>query len=176
MMRFLTRSVLCAAVIASPMVQAAEVRLQNAWMRPAPAGAETAKAYVDIASDGALELVGASTPAAKKVELVAVTVKDTTIEEKIVASLPVAAGTPTRLAFNGNHLLLSGITRDLGNGAPVPLTLTFKDAGGKTVQATTRILVRGLLRPEQVAPSPGTRLPAPELPMAPKLPKPPPTM
>jgi copper(I)-binding protein len=179
MIRIATRGVRCAllaAFLASAAAGAAEVKLHNAWMRPAPAGAESAKAYVDIASDSALALVGASTPAARKVLLVAVTVRDATIDEKPVRSLPISAGTPTRLAFNGSHLLLSGITRDIGNGDPVPLTLTFKDAGGKLLQVPTEILVRGLLRPEQVPATTGERLPAPQPPMTPKLPEPPPTM
>lgn len=161
---------------------AAEIKLQNAWMRPAPAGAETAKVYVDIASDTALELTGASTPFAKKVDLMLVTVKDTSIDEEVVKSLPVAAGKPTRLAFNGNHLQFAGITLDIGNGVPVPLTLTFKDAAGKEVRARTEILVRGLLRPEQVPAAAGAAaagskpMPAPQEPMVPKTPQPPPTM
>lgn len=173
------RAVLCALLVltATAPAKAADVKLQNAWMRPAPQGAATAKAYVDIASDSALELVGAASPAARKVSLVAVTVKDTSIDEKIVKSLPVAAGKPTRLAFNGNHLQLSDITRDIGNGVPVPLTLTFRDTAGKSLAVKTEILVRGLLRPEQVPAASGTtQLPAPEQPMVPKVPQPAPKM
>lgn len=178
MNRIALRGALCALLLVTAAVShAAEVKLQNAWMRPAPTGAESAKAYVDIASDTALELVGASTPAAKKVELIAVTVKDTSIDEKVVKALPVAAGKPTRLAFNGNHLQLSGITRDIGNGMPVPLTLTFKDAAGKSLQVSTDVLVRGLLRPDQVPAASGAAgMPAPEQPMVPKLPQPAPKM
>lgn len=172
MNRIALRAALCTLLLVNAASHAAEVKLQNAWMRPAPTGAASAKAYVDIASDTTLELVGASTPAAKKVNLIAVTVKDTSIDEKIVKSLPVAAGKPTRLAFNGNHLQLSGITRDIGNGAPVPLTLTFKDAAGKSLQVSTDVLVRGLLRPDQVPAAAGaTGMPAPEQPMTPKVPQ-----
>lgn len=176
---FALRAALCTLLVvsATAVADAADVTLQNAWMRPAPAGTATAKAYVDIASDRALELVGAASPAAKKVSLVAVTVKDTTIDEKVVKSLPVAAGKPTRLAFNGNHLRLSDITRDIGNGVPVPLTLTFRDTAGKSLEVKTEILVRGLLRPDQVpAASGATQMPAPEQPMVPKVPQPPPKM
>ena len=178
MNRIAMHAALCTLLAMTFTSHAAEVKLQNAWMRPAPKGAESAKAYVDIASDAALELVSASTPAAKKVDLIAVTVKDTSIDEKVVKSLPVAAGKPTRLAFNGNHLQLSGITRDIGNGVPVPLTLTFKDAAGKSMQVSTEVLVRGLLRPDQVpaAASGATHMPAPEQPMVPKLPQPAPKM
>lgn len=172
----LTSALALCAALASASATAADIMLANAWMRPAPAGASSAKVYVDITSDAPLELVGASTPAARRTDLVRVLIKDTTIDEQVVKSLPVAAGTPTRLAFNGDHLRLSGIVHDVGNGVPVPLTLVFKDRSGKTVNATTDVLVRGLLRPGQMSGS-GTRtMPAPEAPMVPKLPQPPPKM
>ena len=131
-------------------LHAADVTLKNAWMRPAAAGTERAQAYVDIVSDSALELTAASTTAAKEVEIVTTTMRSETIEEKVVKSLPVAAATTTRLAYNGNHLRLNGITRDIGNGDPIPVTLTFRDPTGKSLTVTTQIIVRGLLRPQQM--------------------------
>jgi copper(I)-binding protein len=47
---------------------------------------------------------------------------------------------------------LIDVTRNVGNGDPVPLTLVFKDSAGKTVEAATEITVRGLLLPQQVTP------------------------
>ena len=43
---------------ARPAPRRADIALSNAWMRPAPAGASSAKVYVDITSDAPLELVG----------------------------------------------------------------------------------------------------------------------
>jgi hypothetical protein len=40
----------------------------------------------------------------------------------------------------------------VANGDPVPLTLTFKDAAGRQVKATTDVVVRGLLSPQRTAP------------------------
>ncbi|MFO1316325.1 MAG: copper chaperone PCu(A)C [Burkholderiales bacterium] len=125
------------------------VTLRNAWMRPAPAGAASARAYVDIDSTAAVTLVGAATPLARKVELVRVKVIDDPATEETVATMPVAAGATTRLAYRGDHLRLVGITRDAGNGDPAPLTLTFRDGKGRLVKATTSITVRGLLLPQQ---------------------------
>ncbi len=140
---------LLAAASAWGSAVAGSPELKGAWMRPVPAGAELARAYVDIVSDVALELAGASTPLAQQVELVAVPVYSNPEAETLVATLPVTQGT-TRLAYRGNHLRLTGIRRDAGNGDRIPLTLRFRDAAGKEVTSSTEILVRGILTPRQV--------------------------
>jgi hypothetical protein len=150
----LTRAfaVLVALLAAAPLA-AAEIALSSVWMRPVQAGAKSARAYVDIRSDADLTLVGATTPLAKRVVLVHVKTLDDPASERAVKSFPVTAGTPTRLAYRGDHLRLMDIRRDAVNGEEVPLTLSFTDAKGKRVEAATRIVVRGLM-PE----------PAPDLP------------
>jgi len=129
---------------------ASDVVLKTAWMRPAAAGMAEARVYVDIVSEAELVLVGASTPVARKVELVEVTTKGDQSEEKVVASMPVPAGKMTRLAYRGSHLRFVEITRDLGNGTTVPVTLAFKSPDGKEVTATFNAQVRGLLTPQQL--------------------------
>ncbi len=109
-----------------------------------------ALAYVDIVSESDLELIGASTPFAKKVELVLVTMKDDTPESKVVTSMRVPAGKTTRLAYRGSHLRLVDITKDFGNGSVVPLTLAFKSAEGKELTASVDAQVRGVLLPRQM--------------------------
>lgn len=151
------------------LLHAADITLKSAWMRPAPGGAETARAYVDIESSAALQLVGASTPVARRVEIVLVRQIGDPASEEVVASLPVPAGTTTRLAYRGSHLRLIEIAHDLANGTSVPLTLTFKDAAGREVRATTNVLVRGLLLPQQMVPSSrdaASEAPVPSAPVA----------
>jgi copper(I)-binding protein len=143
-------TVALAGLVVALAAHAADVALTNAWMRPAPAGAETARVYVDIESSKALDLVGATTPVARGARIVVVRQIDDPASEVIVKSLPVQAGTTTRLAYRGNHLRLTGVLRDIGNGDPVPLTLTFRDARGKQTRATTNVLVRGLLTPQHM--------------------------
>ena len=128
----------------------ADVTLKSAWMRPAPQGADAARAYVDIVSDVPLTLVGASTPVAQKVLIVRVGTIGDPSTEKVVKTLAVPAQTPTRLAYLGDHLRLVKVKRDLANGTPVPITLKFKDTKGKPVEASTQVTVRGLLLPNQV--------------------------
>ena len=149
------RSRLRAIVATSALMVAAgalagEVTLKSAWLRPAAAGMGEAQAYVDIVSEADLELVGASTPFAKKVELVLVAMNNDSLEQKVVATLPVPGGKTTRLAYRGSHLRLVEITKSFGNGNSVPLTLAFKSADGKDVSATVDAQVRGLLQPQQM--------------------------
>ena len=143
-------ALLLAALAAHSLAYAAGVTLSTAWMRPAPAQAEAARVYVDIASDTTLELVGASTPVAREVVIVRVGTIGDESTEQVVKSFPVPAGRTTRLAYRGDHLRLVGIKRDLANGDPVPLTLAFKDAAGKRVEASTSVTVRGILLPQQM--------------------------
>ena len=124
-------------------------------MRPAPAGAQPARAYVDIESTANLKLVGAATPVAARVQFVRVGRIDDPASEVVVREMEVPAGTTTRLAYRGDHLRLTGIKRDLANGDPVPLTLTFRDAAGKRLVATTNVVVRGLLLPQHAPPPAG---------------------
>jgi periplasmic copper chaperone A len=125
---------------------AADIKLTSAWMRPATAGTD-ARAYVDIASDAPLTLVGATSPAARKVLLVRVTRYDGTDPGKVVAKIAVAPGTPTRLAYKGSHLRLVGVRNELLPGQTVPVTLQFRDAVGKRVSAQADVLVHGVALP-----------------------------
>ena len=141
MMRWI---VLVAALLALP-AYAVDIKLNSAWMRPADAGS-SARAYVDIVSDTPLRLTGAATPLARKVELVVVGRTDGTDPGKVVKALDVAPGTPLRLAYKGSHLRLVGVKKPLTNGAPVPVTLQFRDRSGRRYTAVADIRVHGLVQ------------------------------
>lgn len=126
--------------------QSPAIDLNSAWMRPALGGQARARAYVDIKSDAALTLTDATTPAARAIEIVTVAGTDGA-DETVVATVPVVPGTPTRLAFRGNHLRLLDIDRDLRNGEQIPVTLRFTDAQGRAVSATATVTVRGFTVP-----------------------------
>ncbi len=141
------------ALMAATTALAGDVTLKTAWMRPAAAGMPEAHVYVDIVSDTDLVLVGASTPVAKKVELVEMTVPGEPSEGRVVASMPVPGGKTTRLAYRGSHLRLVEVNKDLGNGTLVPVTLEFKAPDGKTTTARFEAQVRGLLPPPRTMPA-----------------------
>ena len=148
------------AMAASSIAMAGEVTLKSAWLRPAAVGMSEAQAYVDISSDADLVLVGASTPFAKKVELVLVSNKSDPPELKVVPAIEVPAGVTTRLAYRGSHLRLVEITKDFGNGTSVPLTRAFRSPEGRELTATIDAQVRGLLLPQQM-PMPARKTLAP---------------
>jgi len=148
-------SVLAVSLFVSLVASAADaptgsVTLKTGWLRPAAAGMAEAKVYVDITSETDLVLVGATTPVARKVELVDVTTKGEQSEARLVASMPVPAGKTTRLAYLGSHLRLVDINKDLANGNSVPITLAFKSPDGREVTAQFDARVRGLLLPQQM--------------------------
>ncbi len=147
--RLLTAAALAVALDAG--AQTAVVDLNSVWMRPAVAGQARARAYVDIRSDTALTLTEASTPVARAVEFVTVSGANGA-DETVVATLPVAPGTPTRLAFRGNHLRLLEINRDLFNAEQFPVTLRFTDAQGRAVSVTATVVVRGFIAPAEESP------------------------
>jgi copper(I)-binding protein len=133
--------------------QAVDIALGSAWMRPAAAGSD-ARAYVDIRSDAPLTLVGATSPVARRVELVVVKATDGTDPGKVARRIPVPADAPTRLAYKGSHLRLVGVRQDIVNGKSVPITLQFTGAGGKRYSATADVQVRGIVVPHADAPAP----------------------
>jgi periplasmic copper chaperone A len=128
----------------------AGITLKTGWLRPAAAGMAEARVYVDIVSATDLVLVGATTPVARKVELVDVTLKGDQSESRVVAAMPVPGGKMTRLAYRGSHLRLVDINKDLANGTVVPVTLAFKSPDGKDVAARFEAKVRGMLLPQQM--------------------------
>jgi copper(I)-binding protein len=146
-MRAMNRLLLaaCACAFAS-IAAAAQVSLSSVWMRPAAYGAD-ARVYVDIRSDANVDLVGATTPVAKKVEIVQVKTIGDPSTEKIVKKYAVPGGTTTRLAYLGDHLRLVGVKRSLDNGDPVPVKLRFVDDKGKRFEVETNVTVRGLTIP-----------------------------
>jgi copper(I)-binding protein len=136
----------CAYAFAS-IAGAAQVSLTSVWMRPAVEGAN-ARVYVDIKSDANVDLVGATTPVAKKVEIVQVETIGNPATEKVVKKYAVPGGTTTRLAYLGDHLRLVGLKRALDNGDPVPVRLRFVDDKGKRFEVEANVTVRGLTIPK----------------------------
>jgi len=144
---------LAAALAAS--IAAADVKLENGWLRPAYAGQPAAMVYVDIESTEALKLVDAKSPVAKGAQLVLVDPPGAESgRHKVVNELPVAANRPTRLAYLGSHVRLLVIQKDLLPGSMIPLELTFIDAKGARRSASTEAVVRGIAarRPEGTEP------------------------
>jgi len=140
-----TAAALWALAASIPAAAQGEVRLSDAWLRPAYQGQPRASVYVDIRATAAMKLVGAGTPVARRAELVVADPSDPDpAKQRVVKELAIAANADTRLAYLGNHVRLIDIKQDLKPGEVIKLELTFTDGTGKRRTATTEALVRGI--------------------------------
>jgi copper(I)-binding protein len=128
--------------LANAAAQAAVV-FRDGWMRPIEAGAAAAEAYVDVAADAALTIVGARTDIARRVDLVAAA----GTPRPAGRAWRIAPGETLRFARKGNVLALAGVTRSATNGDTVEIVFTFEDAEGRRFDARAPIVVRGLRPP-----------------------------
>jgi hypothetical protein len=122
------------------------------------AGSDPAGAYVVIDNAGGSDtLLGASSPAAARVELQEREgATDTDPGELVlVEELSIRGYDETRLQPGGSQILLSGLVRPLAAGDAVELTLDFERAGPVTVEArvaTYEEIAEVLLPPRLIIP------------------------
>jgi copper(I)-binding protein len=164
--RLIALTLVAVASVAPPLAaaDAAGIELDNAWLRPAIKGQPSAAVYVDIRSDTALKLVGASSPIANGAELIRNTTGGDPSDDEVVRELPVAEKGETRLALYGNYIRLKSITQDAKSGEKVALNLTFSDVKGRKQTVATEALVRGLL--PRIAPNAPPSIPPANVPPA----------
>ena len=115
------------------------ISVSGAWVRPAPAGGETA-AYFTVTNAGSKDdtLVGVSTPDAATAGLH----KTSTDASGMTGMAPtdsiaIPAGSIVELKAGGYHVMLTGVVRELVIGGSINLVLTFEHAG--VVRATAEV-------------------------------------
>ena len=113
----------------------AQVSVESPWARPTPPNAKLAAGYLTVVNAGAADrLVGASSPAAARVET-HMTRKDGDIfRMREVEHLDVPANGRLELKPAGAHLMLIDIRRPFRAGEKVPVTLRFEKAGEVKVE------------------------------------------
>lgn len=97
----------------------------------APAGTNAAM-YFDVVSDTADRLTGASTDVARISSIHRTDDAGTMIE---VDAVDLPAGVVVRFEPFADHIMLEDLERDLSPGDRVPITLSFDDNPGATVEA-----------------------------------------
>jgi periplasmic copper chaperone A len=120
----------------------ADVKIENAWARATPPGAKIGAGYMTIHNTGATadRLVGASSPAARKVEP-HVTVRDGDISRMRAApGYDVPANGTFELTPGGSHLMLMDLKAPLKEGDKLPLLLRFQRSGEVKVELEVRAL------------------------------------
>ena len=117
------------------LLAATPIKIEDPWARATPPGAKVGAGYMRIAG-GPDRLVGASSPAAGRVEL-HVTVK----EGDVMRMREVKAyDIPVELKPGGAHLMFVDLKAPFKEGTRVPVTLRFEKAGEMKVELPVRAL------------------------------------
>lgn len=114
----------------------AQVEVENPWSRATAPGAKVAAGYMVVRNNARTpdRLIGASTPAARKVET-HVTVRDGDIlRMREVPGYEIPPGGTFELKPGGPHLMFVDVRKPFAEGETVPVTLRFEKAGEKKVE------------------------------------------
>jgi copper(I)-binding protein len=114
----------------------AQVKIEKPWLRATPPGAAVGGGYMTIRNAGAApdKLVGASSPAAGRVELHVTSEQNGVMKMQPVAGYDVPAKGSFELKPGGAHLMFMELKAPFKEGDRVPVTLKFEKAGEVKVE------------------------------------------
>jgi copper(I)-binding protein len=118
----------------------AQVRIEEPWARATAPGAKVGAGYMKVTSGTADRLLGASTPAAARVELHVTEKQGDVLRMREVKAYDIPAKGGFELKPGGAHLMLVDLKAPLKEGATVPMTLRFEKAGEVKVELHVRAL------------------------------------
>lgn len=124
----------------------ASLEIEDAWARDTVGRTANAAVYMTMRSQQADRLLSASTPVAKKTDLMTMVSKDGAMAMAYVKAIDLPAGQPVRLDATGLHVWLADLNQPLRAGQTFPLSLRFEHAGERTVTVS-------IIAPTAVAPS-----------------------
>jgi hypothetical protein len=116
------------------------VKIEDPWARATPPGVKIGAGYMKITSTTADRLVGASSPAAARVELHVTEKKGDVLRMRQVKAYDIPAKGGFELSPSGAHLMLVDLKAPLKEGSKVPVTLRFEKAGEVKVELQVRAL------------------------------------
>jgi copper(I)-binding protein len=122
------------------LLAATPVKIEDPWTRATPPGAKVAAGYMRITSGAADRLIGASSPAAARVELHVTEKKGDVLRMRQVKAYDIPPRGGFELSPGGAHLMLVDIKAPFKEGTKVPLTLRFEKAGEVKVELQVRAL------------------------------------
>jgi copper(I)-binding protein len=176
MRRLLSTVILAALAATQPAVPsraqnapAGPITVSGAWVRASLGHAPNASSYLTIENTGGPDkLIGAKSPAARKLELHSHTLDGHTARMRPVTNIPVPAGGTVKLDPNGFHIMFLALKAPLREGDKVVITLQFEKAGALEIEVEVRSAPSQMpAAPQGDAPD-STAAPAP--PAAPSLP------
>jgi periplasmic copper chaperone A len=145
MKRAFAASIAAAALLLASAAGGAgpHIEVAGAWVRATVPGQPATAAYLRVTSDTDLELVGASSPAAKSCEVHETTQDGDVMRMRAIARLRLLAHEPLVFEELHRHLMLLDLARPLRAGEHIELTLTFADAKAARHSIHVELPVRG---------------------------------
>jgi periplasmic copper chaperone A len=128
-MRYFRLLALLAAGLCFTAPVSAEVVVNDPWVRAPVAGQKTAGAYMQFTSAKTAFLIGATSPAAKSVEVHEMSMDGGVMKMRPLTRLELPAGKPVELKPGGYHLMLIDLVQPLHKGDSVPITFSIETAG-----------------------------------------------
>jgi copper(I)-binding protein len=128
----LSASLFGLALLASGAANAATIEVKDAWIRTPPPGAPTAAGYATITNHGLTSdrLTGAHTLVAASADLHQMSTAGGVMRMRpLTGGLSIGASASLKLSPNGDHLMLTGLKRQLKAGTHVKITFQFQRAG-----------------------------------------------
>jgi periplasmic copper chaperone A len=119
---------------------APRIETSGAWGRPSPMMDKAGAVYVVIENKGnaADRLIGASSPAAKTVEVHESYMDNGMMKMRPIAGLDVPAGGKVELKPGSYHIMLIDLVAPLQTGATIAVTLKYEKSGEVAVNAEIR--------------------------------------
>jgi copper(I)-binding protein len=138
----LLAAAVAAALFAMPAL--AQVDVSDPWVRGTVGGQKSTGAFMKLTAAAEASLVGASSPAAKVVEIHEMKLEGGVMQMRAVHKVALPAGKAVELKPGGYHVMLMGLAAPLAPGETVPITLTIEDKAGKRTNVEVRAPVRPL--------------------------------
>jgi copper(I)-binding protein len=112
------------------------LEVSNAWARDSIGGVANAAVFMTIRSPTPDRLVGASSPVAKRTDLMTIAGGSEAMRMIYVKGVDIPANQPVSLNPGGFHVWLDDLNQPLKAGQSFPVRLRFEKAGERQVTAT----------------------------------------
>ena len=141
-MRF--RMVMALACLGASLAWAQEATVSRAWVRGSVGGQNATGAFMEITAGADSALIGASSPAAKSVEIHEMAMEADVMKMRAVKSVALPAGKVVQFKPGGYHIMLIGLAKPLQKGETVPIELSLQGKDGKRSTLKIQAEVREL--------------------------------
>ena len=125
---------------------AADIKVENAWIREPAPGQVVVGGFLDITSQKDASLIAVSSPVAGMIELHEMSMKDGMMMMRPLNMIALPKGQTVKLEPGGLHLMVEKLKQPLKAGNMVPLTLKVQ-TGNRVVEVRVSAEVRSMNAP-----------------------------